>query len=134
MTKTSVKLQPVSNIWPISEEWAAKHQYRLDQGRGSTRLFVQEQKKTNGKISVEITKTADSVHIHAWFSDWIRKELALDATSLYAALPRKEAFLEVQDLIARLGTTPVRKRKTTKRKKNSAFKLGRSIRKLSGKK
>lgn len=134
MAKTSVRLQYAANLWPLVEEWAGEHKYILRSSKESTRLFIQEQKETNAKIRVEISQVADAVQIYAWFSDLIRKELALDSASLYASLPRKEAFSEIQKLISMLGNTPVRKAKTAKKNRNIAFNLGRSIRKMSGKK
>jgi hypothetical protein len=52
---------------------------------------------------------------------------------LYAALPRKQARSEIRNLLAELGYTPPDKAKK-KDGQNFAFNLGRSVRKLSGKK
>lgn len=133
MAKTSVHLNYASSVWPVVEKWAAENDYVLETHGESARLYLRESKEASAKISVAISQVDAGVKISAWFSDLIRKELAVDSSSLYAALPRKEALSEIQKLLAALGSAPASKAKTTK-KSNTAFKLGRSIRKLSGKK
>ena len=133
MAKTSVHLNVASSIWPVVEKWAAESNYVLETRGESARLYLRENKAASAKISVAISQVDAGVKISAWFSDLIRKELAVDSSSLYAALPRKEALSEIQKLLAALGAVPASKVKTRK-KSNTAFKLGRSIRKLSGKK
>ena len=133
MAKTSIYLNYTSSIWPVVEKWADENNYALETQAESTRLYLRNSKEAAAQIRVAISQVVEDVQIQAWFSDLIRKELEIDSTSLYAALPRKEAFSEIQKLLAALGTVPTRKAKTTK-KGNLAFNLGRSIRKISGKK
>ncbi len=133
MAKTSVHLNYASSIWPVVEKWAAENHYLLETHGESTRLYLRESKDASATINVAISQVDAGVKISAWFSDLIRKELAIDLSSIYAALPRKEAVSEIQELLAALGSAPASKAKTSK-KSNAAFKLGRSLRKLSGKK
>ena len=133
MAKTSIRLKSAGSIWSAAEKWAAENHYVLETPGESTRLYLRKNKEARGKISVAISQVDEDVHIKAWFSDLIRDELELDSLSLYSALPRKEALSEIQELAAALGYIPPGKSKT-KKKRNIAFNLGRSIRKLSGKK
>ena len=133
MAKTSVHLNYASSIWPVVEKWAGENYYALETQSESTRRYLRSTKEASAKIRIAISQVNEDVQIQAWFSDLIRKELEIDSTSLYAALPRKEALSEIQKLLVALGTVPTSKAKTTK-KRNLAFNLGRSIRKISGKK
>jgi hypothetical protein len=133
MAKTSIQLNYAASVWPIVEKWAAENNYVLETPGDTTRLYLRKSKDESATISVSISQAGEVVQIRAWFSDLIRKELAIDSPSLYAALPRKEALSEIQKLLAALGAIPADKPKT-KDKQNFAFNLGRSIRKLSGKK
>ena len=133
MAKTSVQLKYSPSIWPIVEKWAVENNYVLRTPGESTRLYFRKNKEASTKISVDISQVGEDVQIRAWFSDLIRKELEVDSPSLYAALPRKEALSEIQKLLTALGAIPVDQSKKGQ-KQNLAFSLGRSLRKLSGKK
>ena len=133
MAKTTFKMQHAANIWPTVEQWAVENNYELETPGESTRLYARISKDTNSKISVAISQIGARVEINAWYSDVIQPELKIEATSLYAALPRKEALAEIQELLTALGFLPPNQKKT-QHKQNLAFNLGRSIRKLSGKK
>ena len=133
MAKTTIKLKYAGSIWPVVENWADENDYALETPGESSRLYLRRSKETSVQIFVAFSQAGDQVQIKSWFSDLIRKELEINSPSLYAALPRKEAFSEIQKLLAALGAVSPRKPKTTG-KKNLAFNLGRSIRKISGKK
>jgi hypothetical protein len=133
MAKTVFKMQYATNIWPAVEQWADGHHYRLEAPGESMRLYARISQDTNSNISVAISQNGGRVEINAWYSDVIRTELKIDATSLYAALPRKEALAEIQALLAALDYRPQNPKKAQNIQKR-AFNLGRSIRKLSGKK
>jgi hypothetical protein len=137
MTKTAIKLNFARSIWPMVEKWATEHNYQLETPGENPRLYVRKSADSSARINVTVSQIDTDVSINAWFSDAIRAELEIDAPSLYAglyaALPRKRALAEIQNLLAKLGYTPPDK---TKKKdgQNFAFNLGRSVRKLSGKK
>lgn len=133
MGKTTVQLKHSASVWPIVEKWAEAHNYTLETQAESTRVYLQSNVETSTQIHLEISQVYTEVKIQAWFSDLIRKELEIDSSSIYAALPRKEAVGEVNNLLAALGITPP-KQQEKKKKRNLAFNLGRSIRKISGKK
>jgi hypothetical protein len=133
MAKTIVRLNVSSSIWPVVEQWAGQHNYALETSTESTRLYLRNSEEANAQIHVALSQDDEHVQIQAWFSDLIRKELEIDSSSFYAALPRKEAVSEINNLIATLGVTPPKKAETTQ-KGSLAFNLGRSIRKISGKK
>ena len=133
MAKTTVHLKHSASIWPIVEKWAEAYKYALETQAESTREYLRNSSEASAQIHVEISQIDASVKIQAWFSDLIRKELEIDSASIYAALPRKEAVGEINNLLTALGTTPPKQPKKTK-KQNLAFNLGRSIRKISGKK
>ena len=133
MAKTSAQFKYAGNIWPLVEKWAAENNYALGKIGESNRLYLRENIEAGARISVAISQVDENVRVNAWFSDMLRKELEIDSPSLYAALPRKEALAEIQKLLAALGAIPPGKAKT-KANQNFAFNLGRSIRKLSGKK
>jgi hypothetical protein len=133
MTKTSIHLKHGTNIWPLIEAWAGENHYVLENAGDTKRVYLRKSADAGAEIRVAISQSDGIVHIEAWYSDLLRKELAIDSNSLYAALPRKEASAEIQKLLTALGAAPSDKTKT-KKKANIAFNLGRSIRKLSGKK
>lgn len=133
MKKTAIKLNFARSIWPVVEKWAVEHNYKLETPGENPRLYLRKSEDASTKINVAISQVDADVKINAWFSDLVRNELELDSPSLYSALPRKEALSEIQKLLGELGYTPPKKTKTTD-KQNFAFNLGRSIRKLSGKK
>ena len=133
MAKTTVHLNYPSSIWPIVEKWAGQHNYALETSTESTRLYLRDSEETSAQIHVTLSQADKDVQIQAWFSDLIRKELEIDSPSVYAALPRKEAVSEINNLLAALGALPPKKTKPAKRG-SLAFNLGRSIRKISGKK
>lgn len=126
-------MQHAANIWPTVEQWAVENNYELETLGESARLYARISKDTSSKISVAITQVGADVRASAWYSDALRDELEIDSPSLYSLLPRKEALSEIQGLLAALGDIPPSKTQT-KNKQNMAFNLGRSIRKLSGKK
>ena len=109
--KNIFSLNYAPNIWPVVEKWAAENNYALETQAESARLYLRNNKETNAKISVSISQVNEDVQIQAWFSDMVRKELEIDSPSLYAALPRKEAFSEIQKLLTALGTVPIQKSK-----------------------
>jgi hypothetical protein len=133
MTKTAFKVRYSGSIWPAVEKWAAESDYILEIPGDSARFYFRELKESDGKIRLAISQVSEDVQIKAWFSDSIQDELAIDSPSLYSALPRKMARSELQALLKTLGYKPPDKRKR-KKKDSIAFKFGRSIRKLSGKK
>jgi hypothetical protein len=133
MAKTSVRWKYADSVWPVVESWAAEHNYQLETTRESTRQYLRKSDDPNVKIRVAISQVDADVQIDTWFRDLIRAELALDSSSLYAALPRKTALSEVQTLLVQLGYVSPAKAKATDPQK-LAFNLGRSIRKLTGKK
>lgn len=133
MAKTTVQLKYPASIWPIVEKWAETHNYALETQVESTRAYLRTDAEASAQIHLEISQVDTQVKIQAWFSDLIRKELEIDSASIYAALPRKEAVKEIHNLLTALGTTPP-KQQEKKKKRNMAFNLGRSIRKISGKK
>ena len=133
MSKTSIQIKHSGSIWPVVDDWAFENGFKLETPGDSRRLYVRKGEDSNSKINLAISQVGADVRIDVWFSDAVRSELALDSLSLYSALPRKEALSEVQKLLAELGYIPPGKRKT-RDKQNFAFNLGRSIRKLSGKK
>jgi hypothetical protein len=133
MGKTTFKLQHLANIWPIVEKWAVGNNYKLEAPGETTRLYTRKSTNANTRISVAIAQMGASVEMRAWYSDAIRAELEIDSPSLYAALPRKEARSEIQELLTALGFLPPNKKKS-KNKQSLAFDLGRSLRRLSGKK
>ena len=133
MAKTSIRLKYAPNVWPVVENWAGENQYVLEAPAETTRLYIRKSDDKSTKISVAISQTGENVRIRSWYSDLLRKELEIDSPSLYAALPRKEALSEIQKLLEALGAIQPDPTKT-KGKQNFAFNLGRSIRKLSGKK
>ena len=121
------------SIWPVLEKWAIEHNYTLETPGENPRLYVRKDEGSSTKINVTVSQVDTDVRISAWFSDSIRAELKIDSPSLYSALPRKQALSEIHNLLAELGYPPPDKAKT-KDRQNFAFNLGRSIRKLSGKK
>lgn len=133
MAKTTVHLKHSASIWPIVEKWAEAHSYTLETLAESTREYLRKNADANAQIHLDISQVDTDVKIQAWFSDLIRKELEIDSASIYAALPRKEAVGEINNLLAVLGTAPP-KQQEKKKKRNLAYNLGRSIRKISGKK
>jgi hypothetical protein len=133
MAKTTVRLKHPASIWPVVEKWAEAHNYTLETQTESTRAYLRRVADASAQIHLEISQVDTEVKIQAWFSDLIRKELEIDSASIYAALPRKEAVGELNNLLAALGTAPP-KQQEKKKKRNLAFNLGRSIRKISGKK
>ena len=133
MAKTTVHLKHSASIWPIVEKWAEAHSYALEAQAESTREYLRKNADANAQIHLEISQVDTQVKIQAWFSDLIRKELEIDSASIYAALPRKEAVGEINNLLTALGTVPP-KQPEKKKKRNLAYNLGRSIRKISGKK
>lgn len=133
MAKTSIKFKCADSIWPIVEKWAVEKNYVLETPGETSRLYLHKSKDASTQIYVAVSQDGDEVQIKSWFSDLIRKELEIDSPSLYSALPRKEAASQIQELLDALGAIPPRKPKT-KGKQNFAFNLGRSIRKISGKK
>ena len=132
MAKTSIRLKYAPSIWPLVEKWADEHQYSLAAPGKTSRLYLRSLGDENNSINVSISQADDAVHIEAWYSDRLRKEIEIDSLSLYAALPRKEANTEIQTLLAAFGAIPHGKAK--KKTGSTAFNLGRSLRKLSGKK
>ena len=133
MTKTSIHLTYNPSIWPIVEAWAGENHYALENNGETKRVYFRKSADAGAEIRVAISQATGIVQIEAWYSDLLQKELAIDSNSMYAALPRKEARAEIQNLLAALGAIPSDKTKTEK-KGSIAFNLGRSIRKLSGKK
>lgn len=135
MTKTSIRLTYDPGIWPLIETWADENHYTLENTEETNWVYLRKSGDAGAEIRVAISQANGIVQIEAWYGDLLRKELAIDSNSLYAALPRKKAIAEIQKLLAALGAIPPDKTKAKKRKTgNTAFKLGRSIRKLSGKK
>ena len=133
MAKTTVHLKHSASIWPIVENWADQYNYELEILAESTRKYLRTSSEASAQIHLEISQVDSEVKIQAWFSDLVRKELEIDSSSIYAALPRKEAVGEINNLLAALGSAPP-KQPEKKKKRNLAFNLGRSIRKISGKK
>ena len=133
MTKTAIKLNFARSIWPAVEKWADEHNYDLETPGENPRRYARKSEDSSARINVTVSQIDTDVSINAWFSDAIRDELEIDAPSLYAAWPRKQAVSEIQNLLAEFGYTPPDKAKK-KDGQNFAFNLGRSIRKLSGKK
>ena len=135
MAKTSIHLKYAPSIWPLVEKWADENKYALKSSGETSRLYQRELGNASTSVNVSISQANDAVQIEAWYSDLLRKEIEIDSLSLYAALPRKEASAEIQKLLAALGAIPPNREKAKKKKTgNTAFNLGRSIRKLSGKK
>jgi hypothetical protein len=132
MAKTTVHLKRSASIWLDVEKWAEAYNYTLETQAESTREYLRNSPEASAQIHVEISQVDMDVKIQAWFSDLIRKELEIDSASIYAALPRKEAVGEINNLLTALGTAPP-KQQEKKKKRNLAFNLGRSIRKISGK-
>ena len=133
MAKTTVRLKQPASIWPVVEQWAEAHNYTLETQVESTRTYLRKVADASAQIHLEISQVDMDVKIQAWFSDLIRKELEIDSSSIYAALPRKEAVREINYLLTALGVAPP-KQQEKKKKQNLAFNLARSIRKISGKK
>ena len=133
MAKTSIRLKHASSIWSVVEKWADENNYAPEEPGETSRLYLQKSADAGTTIRIAISQADEIVSIEAWYSDLLRKELAIDSTSLYAALPRKQASAELRNLLAALGAIPPDKAEP-KKKASTAFKLGRSIRKLSGKK
>jgi hypothetical protein len=133
MAKTAIKLNFARSIWPVVEKWAEDNRYNLETSDENSWLFVRKSEDSSAKIHVTFSQIGADVRISAWFSDSVRKELEIDSPSLYSALPRKQAVSEMQNLLAALGYTPPDHTKA-KDRQNFAFNLGRSIRKLTGKK
>jgi hypothetical protein len=133
MTKTAIKLNFARSIWPVIEKWAEDTGYNLETSDENSRLYVRKSEDSNAKIYVTFSQVDADVRIKAWFSDPIRNELKIDSPSLYSALPRKQAVSEIQNLLVMLGHKPPDPTKA-KDRQNFAFNLGRSIRKLTGKK
>jgi hypothetical protein len=132
MAKTSFRLKVGTSIWSVVEKWADENCFELETSDESNRLYLHHDVEADAKISADISQVVEDVHIEVWFSDLIRKELSIDSPSLYAALPRKEAFARIQKLLTKLSSSQPKKQKTAKRD-SFAFNLGRSLRKLSGK-
>jgi hypothetical protein len=132
MAKTTVHLKRSASIWLDVEKWAEAYNYTLETQAESTREYLRNSSEASAQIHVEISQVDMDVKIQAWFSDLIRKELEIDSASIYAALPRKEAVGEINNLLTALGTA-LPKQQEKKKKRNLAFNLGRSIRKISGK-
>jgi hypothetical protein len=132
MSKTTITLKNAERIWPVVEKWADAHDYTLDKSEESHRLYHKANKE-GGNIHVEISLTGQDWQLSAWYSDLLRKEMEIDTPNPYAALPRKEALAEIKDLLAGLGYKTTNKAKS-KKKEPLAFKLGRSLRNLTGKK
>jgi len=133
MTKTAIKLNFDNSIWPIVEKWAADHNYDLETPGENRRLYARKSEDSSARINITVSQVDTDVCINAWFSDAIRNELEIDSPSLYSVLPRKQALSEIQNLLAEFGHPPPNKAKKMDGQ-NFAFNLGRSIRKLSGKK
>ena len=133
MAKTTVQLKYSASIWPVVEKWAEAYNYTLETQAESTREYQRTSPEASAVIHVAVSQVDKDVKIQSWFSDLIRKELEIDSSSIYAALPRKEAVAEVNNLLAALGAVPP-KQQEKKKKRNLAYNLGRSIRKISGKK
>jgi len=133
MTKTAIKLNFAQSIWPVVEKWAVENNYDLETPGENPRLYARKSEDSGARINITVSQIDTDVSINAWFSDAIRDELEIDSPSLYSALPRKQALSEIQNLLAEFGYTPPYKAKK-KDQQNFAFNLGRSIRKLSGKK
>ena len=133
MAKTVIQLKYTSSIWPVVEKWAGENNYALENQAESTQAYLRNIQEASAQIHVAISQVDQDVQIQAWFSDLVRKELEVDSSSIYAALPRKEAVSEINNLLIALGAIPPKKTKPAK-KRNLAFNLGRSIRKISGKK
>ena len=133
MAKTTVQLKHPTSIWSVVEKWAEAYNYTLETQAESTRKYLRSSSEASATIHLEVSQVGSDIKIQSWFSDLIRKELEIDSSSIYAALPRKEAVAEINNLLTALGAVPP-KQQGKKEKRNLAYKFGRSIRKISGKK
>jgi hypothetical protein len=132
MAKTTIVLKKTGKIWPVVENWAEAHDYIQEISDERSCLYHKEN-KDGGSIHVGISLSGQDAELSAWYSDRLRKEMEIDTPNPYAALPRKEALAEIKTLLNGLGYDPTKQAKSVK-KENLAFKLGRSIRNISGKK